>query len=60
MWWWRKVRRANIPDDLRNKFELYGVDVLAHAIGAGVLSDKGKELNDLLQYNRADILACRP
>jgi hypothetical protein len=47
MWRWRK-RRANISQNVREQLELYGEDVLAHAIGAGALSDKGPELNKLL------------
>jgi|SRR5580658_3504173 hypothetical protein len=57
MWWPRKVRRANIPSELRDRFELFGVEVLAHAVGAGVLSSKGAELDALLQQKRDEIVA---
>jgi hypothetical protein len=56
MWWWRKIRKANIPDELRDRFELFGQDVMAHAIGAGEHSSKGVELDGLLRQNRAEIL----
>lgn len=32
MWWWRKVRRAGIPRDMRDQFEQWGVEVLSQAI----------------------------
>jgi hypothetical protein len=53
---WRKVRRASIPAELRRRFELFGEDVLVHAIGAGEHSSKGPELDRLLRENRAEIL----
>jgi hypothetical protein len=56
MWWWRKIHHANIPDELRTQFELFGEDVLAHAIGAGEHSSKGAELNELLRQKRDEIL----
>jgi hypothetical protein len=59
MWWWwqwRKVREAAIAPDLREKFELYGEDVLAHGIGAGAHSDKGPELNNLVGEKRQQVL----
>jgi len=54
---WRKVRRANIPDELRAWFELFGEDVLAHALGAGAYSSKGAELERLLETSRSEMLA---
>jgi hypothetical protein len=53
---WRKVRKAVIPDELRDRFELCGPDVMAHAIGAGEHSSKGAELDGLLRQKRAEIL----
>lgn len=32
MWWWHKVRKANIPAALRERFELIGVQVLSGAL----------------------------
>jgi hypothetical protein len=32
MWWWRKVRRANIAQEERDKFERYGETVVAMGI----------------------------
>lgn len=48
MWWWRKVRRANISDDLRTKFERYGETVIAHALGTGSMSTHSGPLFGLL------------
>lgn len=56
LWWWRKVRKANIPAELRDRFELFGEDVLAHALGAGEHSSKGVELDALLRQKRNEIL----
>jgi hypothetical protein len=56
MWWWRKIRRTNIPQELRDQFELFGEAVLAHAVGAGEHSSKGIELDGLLRQNRTEIL----
>ena len=53
---WRKVRYADIPAELRDRFELFGEDVLAHAVGAGEHSSKGAELDGLLQQKRREIL----
>jgi hypothetical protein len=53
MW---KIRRASIPSDLRHQFELFGVNVLGHAVGAGEHSSKGPELDRLLRQNRSEIL----
>jgi hypothetical protein len=35
MWWWRKVRKAKISEDLRTRFERFGEDVLAHGLAVG-------------------------
>jgi hypothetical protein len=50
MWWLRRVRRANIPPNLRAKFEKVGANVLDHALGAGQLSQPYPELEPLLKY----------
>jgi len=56
MLWWRKVRGANIPDDLRTTFERYGEDVLAHAVAIGAASaGQGPELIELLQGKKREI-----
>jgi hypothetical protein len=57
VWWWRKVRRADIPAELRDRFELFGENVMAHAVGAGELSSKGVELDGLLRMKRGEIVA---
>src|SRR5690242_11424807 len=58
MWWWRKVRRAKISDDLRATFERYGEDVLAHAVAVGSYSSaQGPELIELLQGSKSQIMA---
>jgi hypothetical protein len=56
MWWWRKVRKANIPEQLRTSFERYGEDVLAHAVAIGAVSaGQGHELIELLQGKKQQI-----
>jgi len=58
MWWWRKVRYANIPAELRDRFEAYGEDVLAHALAVGGGSpEQGVELMSLIPQKRAEIMA---
>jgi len=58
MWWWRKVRKANISPELRAKFELFGEDVLAHAVAVGSFSAaQGGELVNLLQRSSPEIRA---
>jgi hypothetical protein len=56
MWWWRKVHRANIGAELRARLELFGEDVLAHAVAAGEHYSKGPELDRLLRESRQEIL----
>ena len=57
MWWWRKVRRATIPDKLREQFELFGKDVLAHALAVGPYTmAQGELLVGLLRDHHGDIM----
>ena len=35
-----RIRRANIPAPMRDEFERYGPDVVAHAFAVGVLPDR--------------------
>jgi hypothetical protein len=53
---WRKVRRANISSELRAQFELFGEDVLAHAVGGGEFSRKEAELDNLLRERHREIV----
>jgi len=46
MWWWRKVRKANIPDSHRDIFERYGEHVIG-SILAGGFSPGAEELVDV-------------
>jgi hypothetical protein len=56
-WWqWREVRRAAIDHKLREQFELFGEDVLAHGLAAGVLSQKSEPLDTLLKHNHREIV----
>jgi hypothetical protein len=57
MWWWRKVRRAKIPSDLRERFELYGETLMSLAIESGDANRIGVELAKLGQSNRHEIVA---
>jgi len=36
MWWWRKVRKANIPEELRVTFEQFGETVIATFLAMGI------------------------
>ena len=52
MWWWRKVRRAPISDDLRTQFERYGETVVAHVVAAAPTGSDGGLLHELLNKQR--------
>ncbi len=56
MWWWRRVRPANIPEDLRIILERYGEDALAHALAVGPRIESA-ELYTILNTQRAGVLA---
>lgn len=67
-WWWRKVRYADISQDLRNSLERYGENVVSFALGAGVspgshgismgnASPTDITLQLLIQKNRDHVLA---
>jgi hypothetical protein len=56
MWWWRKVRRATIPAELRERFELYGETLMALAIESGDATRIGAELAGLGQQKRQEIV----
>jgi hypothetical protein len=36
LWWWRKIRKANIPDEERDVLERYGETVIALMITSGL------------------------
>lgn|SRR5487761_956342 len=59
MWWWRKVRYAEIPEELRDRFELFGEDVLAQAVSSAQWNSivQGVELIGLIQQKRREIMA---
>ncbi|HTS39089.1 MAG TPA: hypothetical protein VMH84_00920 [Xanthobacteraceae bacterium] len=44
MWWWRKVRWANIPDNLRKELERLGENVVAQAVAHPVDNPSGLPL----------------
>jgi hypothetical protein len=48
MWWWRKVRRAGVSDDLRKQFERYGETVIAQALATAPMGLYGGPLYGLL------------
>src|SRR5262249_35607881 len=35
LWWWRKIRRADIPKASRDLFERFGEDVIAMTLASG-------------------------
>jgi hypothetical protein len=58
LWWWQKIRKADIPPQLREQFEFYGETLLtlasasepnAHALGV--------ELANLSRMHRQQIAA---
>ena len=57
--WWRRVRYAQIPDELRERFELFGETVLSMAIASPTYNSlvQGVELVGLMQVKRAEITA---
>src|SRR5260370_30434123 len=57
MWWWRKVRLATIDTKLRDQFELFGEDVLAHALAIGAISTEQGPLVPLLKEHRSEMMA---
>lgn len=59
MWWWRKVRHARLPQELRDRFEVYGETVLALMLTTGQpnVSFQGVELLDLVRQKRSEIVA---
>lgn len=63
MWTWRRIRRANIPNELRDRFEVYGENVLALMLSTGdVHTTQGAslqrlELIDLVQQRPAELVA---
>jgi hypothetical protein len=46
MWWWKKVHKADIPEDLRAKFELYGEEMIATVLA----TRKHEDYGDLSTY----------
>jgi len=53
---WRKVRRANIPAELRERFELHGETLMALAIESGDATRIGVELAALGQQKRNEVV----
>ena len=57
MWWWRRVRRANIPADVRQACEMFGPAVLSVAIAGHITSmSDGHDFYIFFRNNRAEIL----
>jgi hypothetical protein len=57
MWRWTKLRRADIPQELRERFELHGEQLMALAIESGDANRIGVELAGLGQMKRQEIVA---
>jgi hypothetical protein len=57
LWWWQKVRRADIAPELRERFEFYGERLMALAIESHDPNRIGAELSDLGQHKRTEIIA---
>jgi hypothetical protein len=56
MCWWRKVRRADISKELRERFEYFGETLVALAIESGDANRIGAELAGLGQQKRKEIV----
>lgn len=56
MWWWRKVRTANITPDLRKRLEMYGETVVAQAVANPEITMAGGDLPALVRSNYASAL----
>jgi hypothetical protein len=41
MWWWTKVRKADIPDDVRAIFQGYGENIIATVLATRQHKDYG-------------------
>jgi len=54
MWWWRKVRRANIPDNSRDWFERYGEVVIAQALATSYAGSDPSSLSGFVFQRRDD------
>jgi len=57
LWWWQKIRRADIAPQLRERFEFYGERLLTLAIESGGSDRIGSELADLGRHKRTEIVA---
>lgn len=57
LWWWQKVRHANLSPDLRERFEFYGERLMTLAIESGGSDRIGTELADLGRHKRTEIIA---
>jgi hypothetical protein len=57
LWWWQKVRRADIAPELQERFEFYGEKLIALAIESHDPNRIGVELSDLVHHKRKEILA---
>ena len=57
MWRWQTIRPANLPQELRDRFELYGETLMSIAIESGDATRIGAELARLGQANRDQIVA---
>ena len=55
MWWWRKIRKANISGDLRTQLEVYGEAIIAQALATSTLAQYSGPLG-FLQTNSAGAL----
>jgi hypothetical protein len=54
LWWWTKVRKANIPEDTRNLFERYGEAVIAHALATSYAGSDASSLSGLVFQRSGD------
>jgi hypothetical protein len=57
MWWLRKVRRANISQELRDDLERFGETVIAGALVLGPHSSDDKPLYALVNNHQPESLA---
>jgi hypothetical protein len=50
-WWWRKVRKAQISDDLRTRFERFGENLLAQGLANPAIGEFTGEFPALIKQN---------
>jgi hypothetical protein len=56
MWWWRKVRYADLPQHLRDEMETFGEAVLSHAL-AQQFDNANAAIRNLIQIHYWEVVS---